>query len=297
MPIVRRSSHAPGRRVRPLPLVVLAVVAALVAALVAVPVQAANPSKRPAGPPTPAGLGEFMGGLAQIESGGRYDVRNRSSGAYGKYQIMPFNWPVWAKKYLGNAKARQTPANQERVAAGKLTDLYWNFGSSWARTAYWWLTGKRGPSWRWSPFATHYVDGVMVGYRMRMATPPPGAVRRLDDNGRIVRYAGKWNLAHHPAYLESSVHYSTTTGAAVGVRFVGRGIRILGPVGPTRGRVAVYVDGVRQGVVDLWARSFRAQAVIVSLDWASRGEHWVELRVARTPARPVVAIDRIVIRG
>ena len=36
---------------------------------------------------------------------------------------------------------------------------------------------------------------------------------------------------------------------------------------------------------------------MVSIDWAQRAEHWVELRVARTPGDPVVAIDRVVIRG
>jgi hypothetical protein len=296
MPILRRLRPAPPRRARALS-TALVVVALTVPSVVAAPAQAADPGSRHAPSPTPRGLAEFMGGLAQIESGGRYDVRNRSSGAYGKYQIMPFNWPAWAKRYLGNAKARQTPANQERVAAGKLADLFRSFGGSWDRTAYWWLTGKRGPVTTWSPFAAHYVAGVMVGYRMRMATPLPGATRRFDDASRIVRYAGRWKTARHPAYLAGGDHYSTTTGAAVGIRFTGRGIRILGPVGPTRGRVAVYVDGVRKEVVDLWARRFRAQAVIVSIDFPRRAEHWVELRVVRTPSRPVVAIDRVIIKG
>jgi hypothetical protein len=296
MPILRALRPAPARSAGAVSTVLVALALTLLA-VVAAPAHAADPGTRPKPSPTPRGLTEFMGGLAQIESGGRYDVRNRSSGAYGKYQIMPFNWPVWAKRYLGTAKARQTPANQERVAAGKLADLFRWFGGSWDRTAYWWLTGKRGPAATWSPFAAHYVAGVMVGYRMRMATPPPGATRRFDDASKIVRYAGRWKVARHPAYLAGGDHYSTTTGAAIGMRFTGRGIRFVGPVGPTRGRVAVYVDGVQKGVVSLWARSFRARAVIVSIDFPRRAEHWVELRVVRTPSRPVVAIDRVVIRG
>ena len=194
-----------------------------------------------------------MGGLAQIESGGRYDVRNARSGAFGKYQIMPFNWPAWAGRYLGNRKAHPTPSNQERVAAGKLADLYRWLGGSWDRTAYWWLTGRHGPPETWSPFASHYVDGVMVGFRMRRATPPPGGTRKLDDGGGIVRYAGAWKSARYRAYFAGGVHYATAPGAAVGIRFTGRGIRIVGPEGPTRGRVAVYVDGRRIGVVSLRA--------------------------------------------
>jgi hypothetical protein len=289
MPIVhppRPHRPVPGRPARLL-LVVVAITLGM-----AVPVRAANPVAKP----HPPGLAEFMGGLAEIESGGRYDARNRSSGAFGKYQIMPFNWPAWAKIYLGRRNARQTPANQERVAAGRLSDLYRSLGR-WDRTAYWWLTGKRGPRETWSRYASHYVDGVMVGFRKRSATPAPGGTRHLDDAGGIVRYAGAWKTARHRAYLGGSAHYATTTGAAVGVRFVGRGIRIVGPKGPTRGRVAIYIDGRRVGTADLRARTFHARATLVSIQWARRGEHWVELRVLRTPGRPVVAVDRVTIRG
>ena len=41
---------------------------------------------------------------------------NSTSGAIGKYQIMPTNWRAWSLKYLGNANAAPTPANQETVA-------------------------------------------------------------------------------------------------------------------------------------------------------------------------------------
>ena len=39
------------------------------------------------------GLRTFMEALATVESGGRYTARNPTSGAYGRYQIMPSNWP------------------------------------------------------------------------------------------------------------------------------------------------------------------------------------------------------------
>ena len=295
MPIVRRPSRPSSRRVRPLVrlLVRLLVVVAVVLGP-AVPALAADPAPKPQ--PTPRGLTEFMGSLAQVESGGRYDARNPDSGAYGRYQIMPFNWPAWARRYLGRTKAPTTPLNQERVAAGRLTDLYLAYGA-WDRTAYWWLTGKQGPRETWSRYALHYVHNVMAGYRMRRATPPPGGVRRLPDDGGTVRYAGAWRKARHPAYFGGDVHYTTAPGAAVGVRFVGRSIRIVGPRGPTRGRVAVYVDGRRMAVVDLHARTFQPRSVLAQVTWSRRGEHWVELRVVRTPGRPYVAIDRVVIRG
>lgn len=106
-------------------------------------------------------IDRFMRALAQQESGGNYRARNDTSGAYGKYQIMPSNWPAWAKKYLGNRNAPQTPRNQEIVAKGKLQDLHRWLGS-WAMVAHWWLTGDDTRSVRlWSDSSTRYVNNVM----------------------------------------------------------------------------------------------------------------------------------------
>src|SRR3954453_16500545 len=158
MPIDRHVIHARSRALCPLGPAALVLVLALGVVL---PARAAGPAPKPV--PAPPGLAEFMGGLAQIESGGRYDARNRDSGAYGKYQIMPFNWPAWAGRYLGNRKAKQSGPNQERVAAGRLSDLYRSLGGSWDRTAYWWLTGKHGPRGTGSRSAGHYVGRGRVG--------------------------------------------------------------------------------------------------------------------------------------
>ena len=67
----------------------------------------------------PPGLNRFLYALGQVESGGNYYAVNPYSGAYGKYQIMPANWPGWAKLYIGSSTAPQTPANQEKVARAR----------------------------------------------------------------------------------------------------------------------------------------------------------------------------------
>ncbi|HEY3434142.1 MAG TPA: transglycosylase family protein, partial [Solirubrobacterales bacterium] len=106
----------------------------------------------------------FMRALAKVESGGRYDAVNKSSGAYGKYQIMPANWPGWAQKFLGDKNAKPTPENQEAVARAKLKALHRWLGD-WRAVAHWWLTGgsdkqgHRDPS-TWSSSSKAYVDKV-----------------------------------------------------------------------------------------------------------------------------------------
>ena len=105
----------------------------------------------------PPGINRFLYALGRVESGGNYYARNSSSGAYGKYQIMPSNWPAWAKLYIGSSTAPQTPVNQETVARGKVTGLY-NWLDTWPNVAHWWLTGS-GERNRalWSTYSKTYV--------------------------------------------------------------------------------------------------------------------------------------------
>ena len=129
-----------------------AVLIALTAATLAAGLLAPAPAAA-APAPEPRGVDAFMRAMGQVESSGRYTAVNPVSGAYGKYQIMPVNWPVWAQRYLGNPSAPQSPENQETVARGRFIALYRQF-NSWPRVAYWWLTGdteKR--TTRWSPLA------------------------------------------------------------------------------------------------------------------------------------------------
>jgi hypothetical protein len=110
----------------------------------------------------PIDIRAFMTGLACTESGGRFDALNVKSGSYGKYQIMPRNWPAWAARYMGNRWAEATPQNQEFVARERILDLYEKH-ASWRRTAHWWLTGNgTADETLWSTSASRYVRKVMA---------------------------------------------------------------------------------------------------------------------------------------
>src|SRR3954466_11951278 len=111
---------------------------------------------------SPPGLERFLYGLGEVESGGNYTARNATSGAYGKYQILPSNWPVWARLYIGSSTAPQTPTNQEIVAHRKVTALYY-WLDSWSVVAHWWLTGSsERNSALWSSFSRTYVSRVIT---------------------------------------------------------------------------------------------------------------------------------------
>lgn len=92
-------------------------------------------------------IDQFMAAISGGESGGKYDPTNPDSGAHGKYQIMPANWPSWAQEAGLSADAPQTPQNQEIVARHKMLALFDDLGS-WQAVAVAWYAGE-GAAKKW----------------------------------------------------------------------------------------------------------------------------------------------------
>ena len=85
------------------------------------------------------GGNEFDNLVAAIggqESGGNYNAKNGRTGASGKYQIMPDNWPSWSREAGLPAGAEMTPENQEIVARFKLKQYYDKYGARGAAIAW-----------------------------------------------------------------------------------------------------------------------------------------------------------------
>ena len=247
----------------------------------------------------PPGLKRFMAATAQVESGGDHEAVNWRAGAFGRYQIMPANWRPWAQRYLGDADAPPTPTNQEKVAKAKMRSLYEWLGS-WQRVSYWWLTGSTRTT-AWSRAASEYVTRVMdvfVGpdeYRGTAGRERPTAGRRYSERSSTITYTGAWRSADHRAYSGGAVRYASAAGATASITFTGSRIAWHGPVGPTRGKARVIVDGVAVKVVDLRQPSFRASPVLYSISWRTAGRHSLSIEVIGTPGDRLVAIDELVV--
>ncbi len=237
----------------------------------------------------PPGLSRFMAAIASVESGGRYTAENATSGAYGKYQIMPANWPAWAKQYLGNANAKPTPKNQEKVAAGKMTSLH-NWLGSWRRVAYWWLTGSSRKT-GWSSYATRYVNKVMDRYRKGSKSAPALDWRTISERSAAIDYHGTWRLARHRSYGGGAVRYARSAGASATLTFTGRTVVWSGPTGPTRGKAKIYVNGRYVKTVDLRRSTFDPRATLYRANWSASARRTLTIVVVGTKGRPMVAID------
>ena len=100
-------------------------------------------------------LGSFIAAIASKESGGSYGAVNQSSGALGKYQIMPANfvglggWDVEAiGKNVSDSEFLRSPKIQEKIARYHLAKLYKQYGARGAASTWYsgsptaWKSGK-----------------------------------------------------------------------------------------------------------------------------------------------------------
>lgn len=249
----------------------------------------------------PPGLERFLSALGSLESGGSYTAHNASSGAYGKYQIMPNSWAGWAKQYLGSSTAAQTPKNQEIVAHRKVTALY-NWLDAWPAVGHWWLTGsgERNPAY-WSSFSRTYVNrlmalmggaGVTTG-KAHTTSSKVSAVIRLSETSKQIAYSQSWSSARYSGYAGDHVRYATRTDASATITFTGKRVSWVGPVGPTRGTARILIDGKAAGKVDLRRSTFDSRSVLFSKSFGTVGRHTMTI-VVTSSGRPV-AIDEILV--
>jgi hypothetical protein len=205
----------------------------------------------------PVDIIDFMTGLACTESSGRFDARNERTGAFGKYQVMPRNWPVWAGRYLGNPWAPTSPRNQEFVVRERLEQLRANH-RTWRNVAHWWLTGDvHENNADWSRHARIYVGRVM---ELARAAAVPAALNdiprrcrpldlrapriRTEPFTRLVITGGAVNVRRAAGYESRSI----------GVVRRGHKVALLGRGVDRRGQPWIKVglaDG-RSGWVAAW---------------------------------------------
>ena len=127
------------------------------------------------------------------------------------------------------------------------------------------------------------------------AIPTAYWLSSVGDRSTSLVYRGTWRKTSSSAAIGKSLSTSTARGATVTHRFTGRGVAIVGPTSPTRGKASIYIDGVFRTTVDFRTSVTRHRRVVYSINFGVSSTHTIQMRVLGTAGRPTVSLDAVVI--
>lgn len=114
----------------------------------------------------------------------------------------------------------------------------------------------------------------------------------VSDSSTTIHWSTGWSSASYSAYLGRRVHSTATRGATATMSFHGSAFAWAGPVGPTRGKAKIYVDGTYLATVDLYRSRFAARDLVIARNIGD-GTHTIKIVTLGTTGRPTVAIDAL----
>ena len=138
------------------------------------------------------------------------------------------------------------------------------------------------------------VRAVVAGVAGPWTTLDGVSVARIEATSRTVDLSGAWERVAFDGYSGGSALSTDARGAKVIWRGTTQSIAIIGPTGPTRGRMIVNVDGDRADDIELRSSRFRPRNVLFTASWDEAAVHVVEIEARPSSGRRTVAIDDIV---
>ncbi len=122
------------------------------------------------------------------------------------------------------------------------------------------------------------------------------AIKVYQEGNRAISYRGAWVTVHHPGYLGDKARAAKAGKARATLRFKGAAVSWIGPIGPTRGKAKIYIDGKLVKTVNTWASHFRPARVLFEKSWNAVGTHRISIVSLGTRGHPTVAVDAFVVR-
>jgi hypothetical protein len=118
----------------------------------------------------------------------------------------------------------------------------------------------------------------------------------VQESSRRISYGGSWVFAYYPDYLGGRAKATNAAGAKATLKFKGAAISWVGPIGPTRGKARVYIDGTLAATVNTYNDTFRPTRVLFQKSWTSVGTHRIQIVALGTYGHPTVALDAFFVR-
>lgn len=119
----------------------------------------------------------------------------------------------------------------------------------------------------------------------------------LQEDASGTTYDAKWHPAPMTGASGGAVMTTSTAGAVAKLQFTGDAIGLVTTVGPTRGRVEVYLDGVKMKTLDLYAPSVTKRMLAFVRDFGGVTVHNLKLVAEGTAGRARIDIDAYEVRS
>jgi hypothetical protein len=104
---------------------------------------------------------------------------------------------------------------------------------------------------------------------------------------------GSWVTLRNAQYLSGTAQQSVTRGSSISWTFTGRSAALAMSRTPGSGAVAISVDGVRTGALNLRYATTANRLVVWAKNWGASGTHTIRLESAG--ARPGIITDGLVV--
>jgi hypothetical protein len=124
---------------------------------------------------------------------------------------------------------------------------------------------------------------------------PTLSPRRVQQSSTAVKYGGTWTTVKSSSYSGGSTRYARVTGRWAAYKFTGRSIALVTTKSPSRGKVKIFINGVRVATVDLYRSSSQYRVLAWQRTWSTSGTRTIKVVVVGTSGRPRVDLDAFVV--
>jgi hypothetical protein len=116
---------------------------------------------------------------------------------------------------------------------------------------------------------------------------------RYQENAAQVHYTGTWTSAAISTASGGRTRATSRANATATFSFVGKGVGLVAPLGPSRGAARIYLDGVFVRSIDLHSATTIARRVVFARNWTVNGNHSLKVVVRGTGPHPRFDVDAI----
>jgi hypothetical protein len=113
----------------------------------------------------------------------------------------------------------------------------------------------------------------------------------VQQTSTLVSFFGPSTGASLESFSAGSERHLMAAGASAVFETTARSLAFVTTLGPSRGEVDIYVDGVFQTRIDLGDPTTTYRAVVFSKSWAAVGTHRIRVVAVGTPGRERVDVD------